>query len=105
MAGVLPGVEAARIRRFHQSNLNNGGGFTRRSSFCLYATNYNDFHITSPSSKIRRAGCEDEKLEAVAREAKQRLDRRLQTYWKIGNHKSKGNKKDKMVGEWISKLF
>ncbi|KAI3446820.1 hypothetical protein Pfo_003485 [Paulownia fortunei] len=87
MAGMLPGVEAARRRRFHQSNnLNNGGGSTRRSSFCLYANNYHEFHINSASSMernpIREAGCDDEKLEAAAREAKKRLDHRLQTLWK-----------------------
>lgn len=52
MAGMLPGVEAARIRRIHQNNLNNGGS-ARRSSFSLYATNYQEFHVTSsPSSKV-----------------------------------------------------
>ncbi|KAL3532239.1 hypothetical protein ACH5RR_005760 [Cinchona calisaya] len=94
MAGMLPGVEVARRRRFHQS----GGGLfdcpssasfsahtsTRRSSFCLYASNY-ESHFTTissmPISPITRLHC-DQKLNDEAREAKQRLDGRLRAQWK-----------------------
>lgn len=53
MAGMLPGVESARRRRFHQS-----GGWsdspamashnsTRRSSLCLYASNHESLFSSS----------------------------------------------------------
>ncbi|KAL2228785.1 UNVERIFIED_CONTAM: hypothetical protein Sindi_1858200 [Sesamum indicum] len=88
MAGMLPGVEAARRRRFHHSNPIDGAGAatsTTRSSFCLYATNYShQLNIYPSSSTERKTGeeveCEDEKLDATAREAKWRLDQRLQTH-------------------------
>lgn len=57
MAGMLPGVESARRRRFHKS----GGcldapllaphNSTRRSSFCLYASNH-ESRISSSSSLV-----------------------------------------------------
>jgi len=57
MAGMLPGVESARRRRVHKS-----GGFSdspsfsshntsRRSSFCLYASNH-ESRISSSSSTV-----------------------------------------------------
>lgn len=91
MAGMLPGVEAARRRRCHQS----GGGLfdstgasannsVRRSYFCLYASNH-ESHLTSTSS-MQRSGVSqaytDQKLNDAAREAKKRLDGRLRTLWK-----------------------
>ncbi|KAH6794355.1 hypothetical protein C2S52_004832 [Perilla frutescens var. hirtella] len=83
MAGVLPGVEAARRRRFHQSNSKDGGAtVSRRSSFSLYAINNQEFHFSSHSSlerdPVSRAVCDDEMLDAAVREAKKRLDQRLQ---------------------------
>lgn len=56
MAGMLPGVECARRRRFHHS-INSSdspstaakSGSTRRPSFCLYTSN-RDFHLISSSS-------------------------------------------------------
>ncbi|KAL9261301.1 putative E3 ubiquitin-protein ligase RHY1A [Drosera capensis] len=86
MAGSLPGVETARRRRIHQSSgcpgLGVGYGYTRRPAFCLYTTN-NETHFISASSFVERsAECRaslDEKMEPVAREAKERLDERLRT--------------------------
>lgn len=55
MAGMLPGVECARRRRFHQSG-SNGSGYSdstiisRRSSFCLYTSNNESHHLPSNSS-------------------------------------------------------
>ncbi|CAA2953957.1 probable E3 ubiquitin- ligase RHY1A [Olea europaea subsp. europaea] len=84
MAGMLPGVESARRRRFHSDSPNPSGyNFTRRSSFCLYSSNHETLHSSSSSSRnpISQAYC-DEKLGAVAREAKKRLDERLKAQWK-----------------------
>lgn len=84
MAGMLPGVEAARRRRIHQksnqcygskpSPAAFGYGGTRRSSFCLYVSSH-DFHLCS--STRRHTVCDESKLGAEAREAKKRLDERL----------------------------
>ncbi|KAL0334043.1 UNVERIFIED_CONTAM: hypothetical protein Sangu_1560500 [Sesamum angustifolium] len=93
MAGMLPGVEAARRRRFHKSSLISYGSdlspntsaatFTRRSSFCLYAPTH-DFHSNSsmrnPASQ--QQVCDESRLGAAAREAKKRLDERLQHQWR-----------------------
>uniref|UniRef100_A0A5B7A2X9 Putative E3 ubiquitin-protein ligase arkadia-like n=1 Tax=Davidia involucrata TaxID=16924 RepID=A0A5B7A2X9_DAVIN len=90
MAGMLPGVECARRRRFHQSGgwsdspPTSGHGLTRRSSFCLYTSNH-ESHLSSSSSSSKlvqqgstiRQAYQDEKLGGVAREAKERLDERL----------------------------
>ncbi|KAH0649827.1 hypothetical protein KY284_029739 [Solanum tuberosum] len=93
MAGMLPGVECARRRRFHQSSgciaSSNTTGFssTRRSSFCLYTSNH-EHPFNSSSSKQRGAtsqAYQDEKLGEAAREAKQRLDDRLSARWKSQN--------------------
>ncbi|KAF8389171.1 hypothetical protein HHK36_025864 [Tetracentron sinense] len=87
MAGMLPGVECARRRRFHQG----GGsidsqtvaehGRTRRPSFCLYISNHETY--LNSSSSLRRntmnQTLQDEKLGGVAREAKERLDEKLRT--------------------------
>ncbi|KAK6248280.1 hypothetical protein QUC31_019845 [Theobroma cacao] len=87
MAGMLPGVECARRRRFHQS----GGasdspstvpiGWTRRSSFCLYTSNHETHHssVSSQQRSILNQANQDEKLGEVAREAKERLDERLRS--------------------------
>ncbi|XP_047338436.1 probable E3 ubiquitin-protein ligase RHY1A isoform X2 [Impatiens glandulifera] len=87
MAGMLPGVESARRRRFHQT----GGGFsdstigtvgsTRRSSFCLYSSNFashNSFALRNTTNQIYQV----EELGGVARVAKDRLDERLKAQWK-----------------------
>ncbi|XP_043718578.1 uncharacterized protein LOC122666618 [Telopea speciosissima] len=86
MAGMLPGVECARRRRFHQGggwiesqSKAAGNGRTRRSAFCLYASNH-ESHLSSSSSLPRNPtnqSFQDEKLGGVAREAKERLDERL----------------------------
>ncbi|CAA2960135.1 probable E3 ubiquitin- ligase RHY1A [Olea europaea subsp. europaea] len=84
MAGMLPGVESARRRRFHSDSPNPSGyNFTRRSSFCLYTSNHENLHSSSSSMRIPigQAYC-DEKLGAVAREAKKRLDEKLKAQWK-----------------------
>ncbi|XP_075670213.1 uncharacterized protein LOC142639975 [Castanea sativa] len=82
MAGMLPGVECARKRRFHQSvaggpesaNLAANGG-TRRSYLSLYPTN-NETHHTTFSLKQHQA-YQDVELGGVAKEARERLDERL----------------------------
>ncbi|GMY35719.1 probable E3 ubiquitin-protein ligase RHY1A [Fagus crenata] len=81
MAGMLPGVECARRRRFHPS----GGlsdspstpahGGTRRSCLSLYPTS-NETHHTS-ISLLQKQAYPDVELRGVAREAKERLDQRL----------------------------
>ncbi|KAK6942225.1 Zinc finger, RING-type [Dillenia turbinata] len=87
MAGMLPGVECARRRKFRKSvalfdsptTVAHGG--TRRSSFCLYTSNH-ESHIPSSSSLQQRGIAQtygDEKLGRVAREARERLDERLRT--------------------------
>ncbi|XP_062078258.1 probable E3 ubiquitin-protein ligase RHY1A [Humulus lupulus] len=92
MAGMLPGVECARRRRFHQSGgscdslgaPSSSCGRTRRSSFCLYTSNH-ETHTTSASILKQRTIFsnqfyqDDEKLGVEAREAKERLDERLRT--------------------------
>ncbi|XP_010265712.1 PREDICTED: probable E3 ubiquitin-protein ligase RHY1A [Nelumbo nucifera] len=87
MAGMLPGVECARRRRFHQggswaeSQGIAGNTRTRRPSFCLYTSSH-ETHLVSISSKqITKSNQNllDEKLDGVAREAKERLDERLRS--------------------------
>ncbi|XP_011033494.1 PREDICTED: E3 ubiquitin-protein ligase EL5-like isoform X2 [Populus euphratica] len=84
MAGVLPGVECARRRRFHRSGDSLGApahGWTRRPSFCLYTSSHENHHGSISSVPKQRSilnqAYEDEKLGAVAKEAKERLDERL----------------------------
>ncbi|KAB1227034.1 E3 ubiquitin-protein ligase SDIR1 [Morella rubra] len=104
MAGMLPGVECARRRRFHQSGalldspcLAAHGG-TRRSSFCLYRSNHEPQH-NSVSSQIKNKQqrsllnqvSQDEKLGEIAREAKERLDEKLRT-----QKKSESNSKQSL---------
>ncbi|XP_057871512.2 probable E3 ubiquitin-protein ligase RHY1A [Cryptomeria japonica] len=93
MAGMLPGVECARRRRFHQ-----GGSLdpqhwgchrrTRRSSFCLYQSEYiqqPQLHSTTRSAlqpgrtDQQQQSHDDCKLQDAAREARERLDERLRT--------------------------
>ncbi|XP_059637834.1 probable E3 ubiquitin-protein ligase RHY1A [Cornus florida] len=88
MAGMLPGVECARRRRFHQSggwsdlpSTSSAHTFTRRSSFCLYTSNHESHLSSTSSSSLQRSTInqvfEDDKLGDVAREARDRLDERL----------------------------
>ncbi|XP_040996397.1 probable E3 ubiquitin-protein ligase RHY1A [Juglans microcarpa x Juglans regia] len=88
MAGMLPGVECARRRRFHQSGACSDSpstvaalGGTRRSSFCLYRSNHEPQHTSTSSQKrsLLNQVYRDENLGEVAREAKERLDERLRT--------------------------
>lgn len=81
MAGMLPGVESARRRRFHGGLDSNSTSLsshvsTRRSTFCLYASNH-ESHLSS-SSSLQRSMLyqphQDENMVGAAREAKQRLD-------------------------------
>lgn len=92
---MLPGVEAARRRRV---NVNSGGATTsRRPSFCLYATNHKEFQFSSHESvESNPIRCDDEMLDAAAREAKERLDQRFRGKSKGGEGsqgrlKSQGN--------------
>ncbi|XP_075517696.1 uncharacterized protein LOC142552015 [Primulina tabacum] len=76
MAGMLPGVEAARRRRFSQTRNSNHGA---NSSLCLYERNHG-FHISSSYIMRSSIGSQeecDQSLDTVAREAKKRLDERL----------------------------
>ncbi|KAK7411649.1 hypothetical protein VNO78_03084 [Psophocarpus tetragonolobus] len=83
MAGMLPGVECARRRRFHRcldssnsSSLASSHVSSRRSSFCLYASNH-ECRISSSSSLQRSVLYQthpDDNMGGAAREAKQRLD-------------------------------
>ncbi|KDP30179.1 hypothetical protein JCGZ_16961 [Jatropha curcas] len=82
MAGMLPGVECARRRRFHQSCDTSWAAVsssTRRSSFCLYTSNHESSQtsISSSLGSITKEAYEAEKLGEVARQAKERLDERL----------------------------
>lgn len=101
MAGMLPGVECARRRRFHQSGDSLGApahGWSRKPSFCLYTSSHESHHgLVSSLQKQRIVSSqayEDEKLGGVAREAKERLDERLRLQKKKAEttrHKSTGN--------------
>ncbi|KAM1736645.1 hypothetical protein ACFX11_015084 [Malus domestica] len=85
MAGMLPGVESAQMRRVRQSGeppcVDGIYGSTRRSCFCLYASNHKSHHTsTSPLQRsILNQAYMDEKLGVEAREANGRLDERLRT--------------------------
>ncbi|KAM3762112.1 hypothetical protein ACB098_01G319800 [Castanea mollissima] len=103
MAGSLPGVECARRRRFHQSVAWSDSpimavhGGTRRSSFCLYTSNHDTHHSYTSSLQQRtllNQVRQDEKLEEVAREAKERLDGRLRIPRKSSETKRNNSNKD-----------
>ncbi|RWR75505.1 RING/U-box superfamily protein [Cinnamomum micranthum f. kanehirae] len=101
MAGMLPGVECARRRRFHQggSTMDSQGSGTRRSSFCLYTSSH-ESHTGSNNPKqrsFRSQSFQTEKLGDVAREAKERLDERLKT------QRKSESKRDKSTGNMGSK--
>lgn len=107
MAGMMPGVECARRRRFHQSGDSLGApahGWSRKPSFCLYTSSHESYHgsVSSLQKQKQRSvssqAYEDEKLGGVAREAKERLDERLRLQKKktaeTTRHKSTGNLRD-----------
>ncbi|XP_073278426.1 E3 ubiquitin-protein ligase SIRP1 [Primulina huaijiensis] len=87
MAGMLPGVEAARRRKCHQSSellpytTAYGGFSTRRSSL---------ISVSFMRNPAKQALFDDSKLGAEAREAKKRLDARLQHRWKSQSKRSPG---------------
>ncbi|XP_073287204.1 uncharacterized protein [Primulina huaijiensis] len=85
MAGMLPGVEAARRRKCHQSSeslqstTSYGGFYMRRSSLT------SDSYMRNPA---KQALFDESELGAEAREAKKRLDARLQHRWKSQSKRS-----------------
>lgn len=99
---MLPGVEHARRRRFHHERGDNCGfSSSRRSSFSLYRTNHDQYHLSSGCPKQRSAASheyQDEKLVEIAREAKQRLDERLSAQCKSEKKRSSINNRQKMQG-------
>ncbi|XP_073132527.1 uncharacterized protein [Henckelia pumila] len=99
MAGMLPGVEAARRRRFSQTNNSNYGAI---SSLCLYERNHG-FQISSSSLMRSSIGSQeewDQSLDTVAREAKKRLDERLKSHLKSEIKRvSQGQEKKITTGE------
>ncbi|XP_075098239.1 uncharacterized protein LOC142175422 [Nicotiana tabacum] len=101
MAGMLPGIEHARRRRFHQRGSWLDSSNTRKSSFCIYTSNHDQYHLSSSCSKQRSAAShvyQDEKLVEIAREAKQRVDERLSAQWKSENKRSTINNRQKKQG-------
>ncbi|KAJ0984832.1 hypothetical protein J5N97_003188 [Dioscorea zingiberensis] len=96
MAGMLPGVECARRRRFHQGGSMDSPTGSRRSSFCLYTTSH-ESHLNNSNSK-QRSSLNKElhglALGSIAREAKERLDERLRAQQRASEmkrHKSMDN--------------
>ncbi|KAF3597729.1 hypothetical protein DY000_02021477 [Brassica cretica] len=109
MAGMLPGVECARRRRFHGGvppiDLSNtasvaaatGHVWTRRPSFSLYTTNHESHqaYVSFSERNVRNKSYgvdNDEKLVGAAKEAKDRLDERLRNPRRRQNGKDKVNK-------------
>ncbi|CDY67363.1 BnaA03g57620D, partial [Brassica napus] len=69
MAGMLPGVECARRRRFHGAT---GQVWTRRPSFSLYTTNHDQAYVSFSERNVRNKSYSDdndEKLVGAAKEA------------------------------------
>ncbi|CAN8272269.1 unnamed protein product [Cochlearia groenlandica] len=121
MAGVLPGVECARRRRFHggappidlsnTASLAAGTGhvWTRRPSFSLYTTNHESHqaYVSFSERNVRTKSYgedNDEKLEGVAKVAKERLDERLRNPRKRPNSKDKVNKVEQEKGRTLGEL-
>ncbi|CAN1160922.1 hypothetical protein LINPERHAP2_LOCUS23638 [Linum perenne] len=93
MAGMLAGVECARRRRC--SGGGNFSGEIRRPSLCLYPSNHQEgsassFATITTSSMI--TGFEDDNLEDSAREAKERLDKKLRLQRRSSDSKSETEK-------------
>ncbi|CAD5318588.1 unnamed protein product [Arabidopsis thaliana] len=122
MAGMLPGVECARRRRFHggappieSSNTASvaaaaGHVWTRRPSFSLYTTNHESHqaHVSFSERSVRNKSYgedNDEKLDGAAKEAKQRLNKRLRIPPRTRqNGKDKGNKLEQGKGKPLGDL-
>ncbi|KAH6772378.1 hypothetical protein C2S51_010782 [Perilla frutescens var. frutescens] len=88
MAGMLPGVEAARRRRFHKNCRSeiSPTSSARRPSLSLNTTTH-EFLLNSSLQRnpINHKELYDEsRLDTAAREAKKRLDERLQSQTKSG---------------------
>ncbi|KAG4957261.1 hypothetical protein JHK85_043641 [Glycine max] len=99
MAGMLPGVECARRRRLHRCLDSNSTSLTshastRRSSFCLYASNHEC--RLSLSSSLQRSMLyqphPDENMGGVVREAKQRLDDKFRAHRNSENKRQNSTK-------------
>ncbi|BAT79882.1 hypothetical protein VIGAN_02282300 [Vigna angularis var. angularis] len=94
MAGMLPGVECARRRRFHSCLDSNSTSLashvsTRRSSFGLYASNF-----SLSTSQVCQRGMlyhthPDEDMAGAAREARQRLDDKFRAQRMSDNKRQK----------------
>ncbi|XVE71570.1 hypothetical protein DITRI_Ditri10aG0161800 [Diplodiscus trichospermus] len=105
MAGMLPGVECARRRRFHQSGSGSDSssvaviGLTRRSSFCLYTSSHETHHssVSSQQRSVSGQAYQDQKLGGAAREAKERLDERLRSQRKPEPKRQNGKEILKLV--------
>ncbi|KAG2323093.1 hypothetical protein Bca52824_016306 [Brassica carinata] len=121
MAGMLPGVECARRRRFHGGappiDLSNtasvaaatGHVWTRRPSFSLYTTNHESHQayvsFTERNVRYKSYGVDkDEKLVGAAKEAKDRLDERLRNPRRRQNGKDKVNKLEQGKGKSLKNL-
>ncbi|XP_077236714.1 uncharacterized protein LOC143878294 [Tasmannia lanceolata] len=106
MAGMLPGVECARRRRFHQGGSTDSQNIiaksgTRRSSFCLYSSKHeSNLNTNSMKRSTTNQTFQTEKLGDIAREAKERLDWRLKTPRKseIKRYNSTGNMRSEDAG-------
>ncbi|CAM8911454.1 unnamed protein product [Rhodiola kirilowii] len=90
MAGTLPGVEAARRRRFHHGASDHAASWIRKSSFRHEFCPTSSCASASSSSPSLRSSCyahehhlSDEMLGEVAREAKERLDEKLRNQRKL----------------------
>ncbi|CAA7058605.1 unnamed protein product [Microthlaspi erraticum] len=116
MAGMLPGVECARRRRFYGgappvelSNMASGKAatgqvWTRRPSFSLYTTNHESHqaHVSFSERNVRNTSYGDdnnEKLVGAAQEAKERLDERLRNTRRRQNSKDKVSKLEQGRGK------
>ncbi|KAE9608270.1 hypothetical protein Lal_00003700 [Lupinus albus] len=95
MAGMLPGVESARRRRFHNSGLCldspslSPHNSSRRSSFCLYAKNHESLLpsliLNTQQRNMFNQTHPDENIVGAAKEAKQRLDEKFKHQRKLEN--------------------
>ncbi|XP_054807247.1 probable E3 ubiquitin-protein ligase RHY1A [Prosopis cineraria] len=102
MAGMLPGVESARRRRFHQTGPSSDcPHFTRRPSLCLYSSNHEFLHFSSSLQQrnVLYQARTDEKLAGAAGEAKERLDERLRSAQKKSLNKRKNIKEKEKCRE------
>ncbi|XP_020206833.1 probable E3 ubiquitin-protein ligase RHY1A isoform X2 [Cajanus cajan] len=112
MAGVLPGVECARKRRIHgcldsnSTSLASHNIFTRRSSFCLYASSH-ESRLSSSSSLHRGTLYQthlDENMVGAAREARQRLDDKFRSQRMSENKRQNSTKCAEGRGTSVAEL-